>query len=178
VAFDGLAGTWWATGMPGQATCPQSSPCTWGQVLGAFPNAAIRNDPIAGGNLLFRLGGPIAGGAVANVDEFTITVNASSTTYDFEPGVSVNPSVAQPGTLVTIRAYGFKPQSTVRSFYYVPGTSGKRVLLCSATSSETGVFLCSVPLPTGALSGPPGVHNVQVVGQRRVKYTTQIVITP
>jgi hypothetical protein len=177
-SLDALAGTWWATAAPGNATCSQAIPCTWAQVLAAFPNAAIRNDPSAGGNLLFRLGGPVAGGATVNVDQFTITVGVTSTTYDFEPGVSVNPSVAQPGALVTIRAYGFKPQSTVKSFYYVPGTSGKRVLLCSATSSATGAFLCSVPLPTGTLAGPPGVHGVLVLGQRRIKYTTQIVITP
>lgn len=178
VPIDALAGTWWATGAPGNTVCTQGSPCTWAQVLAAFPNAAIRNDPSQGGNLLFRLGGPIPGGATVNVDQFTIKIGASITTYDFEPGVSVNPSVAQPGTVVTIRAYGFKPQSTVKSFYYVPGTNGKRVLLCSALASETGAFLCSVPLPTGALAGPAGVHNVLVTGQRRIRYTTQVIVSP
>jgi hypothetical protein len=177
-SFDALAGTWWATAMPGQGVCSQGTPCTWGQVLAAFPNASIRNDSIQGGNVLFRLGGPITGGAVVNVDAFTITAGASTTTWDFEPGVSVNPSVAQAGALVTIRAYGFKPQSTVKSFYMVPGTYGKRVLLCSATSSATGAFLCTVPLLTGALAGPPGTHNVVILGQRRVNYTTQIIISP
>ncbi len=178
VAVDALAGTWWATSAPGNTICSQATPCSWAQVLSNFPDAAIRNDPSQGGNLLFRLGGPITGGARVNIDDLTVQVGTATTTYDFEPGVSVNPSVAQAGTLVTIRAYGFKPQSTVKSFYYVPGTSGKRVLLCSATSSASGAFFCSVPLPTGALAGPAGVHGVLILGQRKVRYATEIVIAP
>jgi len=88
VSQDALAGTWWASQAPGNGVCPQSSPCTWAQVLAAFPNAAIRNDASQGGALLFRLGGPIGGGAVANVDDFTIPVCSSYTTYVFEPDCS------------------------------------------------------------------------------------------
>jgi len=178
VTFDGLAGTWWATGAPGNVPCSQATPCTWAQVLANFPNAAIRNDPSQGGNLLLRLGGPITGGASVNVDAVAITASAVATTFDFEPGVSVNPTVAVAGTPVTVRAYGFKPNSTVKSFYYVNGTSGKRVLLCSALASATGVFVCTVPLPTGALAGSPGVHGVVIQGQPRVKLQTQFILNP
>jgi len=179
VTLNPLAGTWYATGLPGSSVCPASSPCTWAQVLAAFPNAAIRNDPAAGGVLLFRLGGPIAGGAQVHVDAFTIQVGTTTTTYDFEAGAAVNPTAAQGGTMVTIRAYGFRPQSTVRSYYLGGGATGRRrVLLCAATSSETGAFVCSVPLPSGTLAGSAGVHDIVVYGPRVVRYRTQIVLTP
>ena len=177
-SVNALAGTWWATAAPGNLSCSQGVPCTWAQVLAAFPNAAIRNDPSAGGNLLFRLGGPVTGGSSVYVDDFTISTGASTTTYDFEPGVSANPTVTTAGSLITIRAYGFKPNKTVKSSYYVNGTTGKRVLLCSATSSESGAFLCSVPLPTGTLAGPPGTHAILVQGQPRIRYVTQFFLNP
>ena len=173
-----LTATWWATGAPGNAICNQTTPCTWAQVLANFPQAAIRNDPANGGNLLFRLGGPVAGGGRVNVDAFQISTNTGSSIYDFEPGVAVNPSVAQPGTIVTITAFGFKPQSSVKSFYVIGGTTGKKVLLCSGTSGEDGTFYCSVPLPTGTLAGPAGTHNIEIQGKNRVRYGTQILITP
>lgn len=173
-----LGGTWWATGAPGNAFCTQATPCTMAQVLGHFPQAAIRNDPVGGGNLIFRLGGPVAGGGRVNVDAFLISTNTGATIYDFEPGVAVNPSVAQPGTIVTITAFGFKPQSLVKSFYVIGGTTGKKVLLCSGTSGENGTFYCSVPLPTGTLAGPAGTHNVEIQGKNRVRYGTQVFITP
>ena len=173
-----LAGTWWATGAPGNSVCTQGSPCTWAQVLSNFPNAAIRNDPSAGGNLLFRLGGPVTGGGQVNVDDFPITASAVTTTWDFEPGVAVNPTVVQSGSLVTIRAYGFQPNSTAKSFYYINGTTGKRVLLCSATTTSTGAFICTVPLPSGSLAGPAGTHGIMILGKSRIKFTTQIFTTP
>jgi hypothetical protein len=177
-SVNALAGTWWATGAPGNAHCTQATPCTMAQVLSLFPQAAIRNDAAQGGNVLFRLGGPVAGGGRVNVDAFQITTNTGSSIYDFEPGVAVNPSVAQPGTVVTITAFGFKPQSTVKSFYVTGGTTGKKVLLCSGTSGEDGTFYCSVPLPTGTLAGPAGTHNIEIQGKNRVRYGTQVFITP
>jgi hypothetical protein len=165
-----LTGTWWSTGAPGNSDCTQ--------VLANFPNAAMRNDPSAGGNLLFRLGGPVAGGGQVYVDDFTITASAVTTTWDFETGVAVNPTVVQAGFLVTIRAYGFQPNSTAKMFYYINGTSGKRALLCSATTTSTGAFICTVPLPSGSLAGPAGTHGILITGKSRVRYTTQIFTTP
>jgi hypothetical protein len=78
-----LAGKWWASGAPGNAVCPQSNPCTWQQVLAAFPNAGFHANPIHG-LVIFRAGGPWAPGFDGNVDAFTIGVGASYTTYDFE----------------------------------------------------------------------------------------------
>jgi len=177
VSQDALAGNWWASQAPGNGVCPQSTPCTWAQVLAAFPNAAIRNDSVGGGALLFRLGGPIAGGAIANVDDFTITVSSSSTTYDFEPGASENPSVGSAGSIIAITAYGFSPNRTVRAFYYT-NASPRRVKLCQALSSATGSFYCAVAIPTAPVSGPSGVHIIRVKGPRRLDYRTSFVLTP
>ena len=177
VSQDALAGTWWASQAPGNGVCPQSSPCTWAQVLAAFPNAAIRNDASQGGALLFRLGGPISGGAIANVDDFTITVGSTSTTYDFEPGCSENPSVGSAGSITAITAYGFTPNRTVRAFYYT-NAAPRRVKICQALSSATGKFYCAVAIPTAPLAGPSGVHIIRVKGPRRLDYRTSFVLTP
>ncbi|HEX6032475.1 MAG TPA: right-handed parallel beta-helix repeat-containing protein, partial [Tepidiformaceae bacterium] len=74
-----LTGKWWASGAPGNTTCPHSAPCTWAQVLAAFPDAGIR------GAVNFRAGGPWAGGFTGNVDDFLIGINGDNTTFDFDP---------------------------------------------------------------------------------------------
>lgn len=85
-----LAGKFWATRAPFSSTCPQSNPCTWSQVLTAYPNAGIHAGTSNGfGILLFRAGGPVAGGFDGNVDNFTFGVNSTSTTFDFEPTATV-----------------------------------------------------------------------------------------
>ena len=74
----------WFTRAPGNATCPITDPCTWAQVLAAFPNIAIR--PAADyGELLFKAGSGWSGGFEGSVDDFTIGVTSTVTTYDFEP---------------------------------------------------------------------------------------------
>jgi len=178
VAQDALAGTWWASQAPGNATCPQSSPCTWAQVLAAFPNAAIRNDPIQEGALIFRLGGPIAGGSVASVDELTLATSAETTTTDFEPGATVNPSVGPAATLVAIEAYGFRPLKNVRVYYYTNQSSRSRIKICRARASSTGAFYCAVAVPSAISAGPAGVHLFRIKGPRHVDYYTSYVLTP
>jgi hypothetical protein len=75
-----LTGKWWASGAPGNGTCPQSSPCTWSQVLTAFPQAGLR---AGNGWLHFRVG-QWTGGFTGYVDGFTMGVTGNNTTYDFE----------------------------------------------------------------------------------------------
>lgn len=78
-------GNWWfsinANNPQGQVACPQSNPCTWTEVLTAFPNAGIRQ---SNGALLFRAGGPWTGGFDGNVDAFAIGISGDTTTYNFE----------------------------------------------------------------------------------------------
>jgi hypothetical protein len=88
-----LAGKWWASrsGANGSnGVCPQSAPCTWTQVLAAFPNASIHANYGLPGALLFRAGGPWANGYDGNVDAFTIGVNTTFTTFDFEPDTDLD----------------------------------------------------------------------------------------
>ncbi len=73
-AWTPMTGKWWSSGAPGNGTCPQSTPCTWSQVLTAFPNAGLR---AGNGWLHFRVGGPWAGGFTGYVDAFTFGVTAT-----------------------------------------------------------------------------------------------------
>lgn len=85
-----LGGRFWATRAPFNAVCPQENPCTWAQVLANYPNAGIHTNTAGGlGIVILRAGGPIAGGFDGNVDNFTIGVNSSSTTFDFEPTATI-----------------------------------------------------------------------------------------
>lgn len=77
-----LTGKWWASGAPGNSLCPQSSPCTYTEVLTNWPNTGLRSN---NGFLWFKAGGPWSSGFDGNVDAFTIGVNGVETTYDFEP---------------------------------------------------------------------------------------------
>ena len=172
VARNPLAGTWWATKSPGLDVCPQSAPCTWAEVLAAFPNASVRNDLIGGGAVLFRLGGPITGGAQVSVDDFTLGRGLLTTTVDFEPGASVTPSVGPAGSQITIQAYGFRPLKNGRVFYYTNMPTHRRLKICRARTSLSGAFLCSVNLPAEPDAGPTGVHDVRIVGPRKIDYTT------
>jgi hypothetical protein len=80
--WDPLQGKWWATGSPGNGTCPQSNPCTWSQVLAAFPNAGIRASV---GGLEFKAGSGWPASWQGNVDAFVIVVGDEAKAFDFEP---------------------------------------------------------------------------------------------
>jgi hypothetical protein len=73
---------WWFSGVPGNAACSIGSPCTWAQVLAAFPNAGVR----AGGVTQFKAGGGWTG-FIGNVDNFTINTGDANTKFDFESDV-------------------------------------------------------------------------------------------
>jgi hypothetical protein len=76
---------WWATGAPGNVSCPHSDPCTWTEVLTLFSDAGIHTD-VDGllSVVLFKAGSgwPDFDG---NVDAFTFATMADSVVYDFEP---------------------------------------------------------------------------------------------
>ena len=97
---DAGTGNWWFSGAPGNLVCTIGNPCTWTEVLTAFPNAGIR-DAGGIGALLFKAGGGWTG-FDGNVDAFTISVNGDATTFDFEPYLAC--SFTTSGTTMTLDA--------------------------------------------------------------------------
>jgi len=73
-------GRWWGSNIAISATCSISSPCTWAQVLAAFPDAGIHN---TSGAIYLKAGSGWAG-FDGNVDGLIIGVNGDETIYDFE----------------------------------------------------------------------------------------------
>jgi hypothetical protein len=98
---------WWATGAPGNGVCLQDAPCTWAEVLAAFPDAAVRDDD---GPVVFKAGSNW-GEFTGNVDGLTITIDGETTTYDFEPKVEpVDPTSIQDCQQGGWEAFGFRNQ--------------------------------------------------------------------
>jgi hypothetical protein len=87
-----LEGSWWASNAAG-APCVEASPCTWSDVLDAFPDAVINpDDP----QVAFKLGSGLGGPFTGNVDHLTIGVddgagNVTTTNYDFELAPAADP---------------------------------------------------------------------------------------
>jgi len=78
--WSALDGKWWAsktTAAGSNGLCPQSSPCTWSQILVNWPSASIL------GNTLFKAGSGWSS-FTGNFDAFTIGIDGVNTTYDFE----------------------------------------------------------------------------------------------
>lgn len=83
-------GNWWFSNgtLATNSGCNMANPCTWAEVLAAYPNAGVHNTL---GAVLFKAGGGWTGGFVGNVDAFTL----NDDTYDFEfesPIVLTSPS--------------------------------------------------------------------------------------
>lgn len=98
---DAGTGNWWFSGAPGNATCSIGNPCTWTEVLTAFPDAGIR-DAGGTGAVFFKAGGGWTG-FDGNVDAFTISViGGDATTFDFEPYLAC--SFTTSGTTMTLDA--------------------------------------------------------------------------
>ncbi|HLI74028.1 MAG TPA: hypothetical protein VKU86_09135 [Acidimicrobiales bacterium] len=174
-------GTWYASRAPGDASCSQSTPCSWSTVLSDFPHAAIRNDPIEQGALLLRLGGPITGGATAYVDDLTVATTTTTTTTDFEPGGSITPSIGPAGTNVTAHGFGFRPNAKVTVKYKAGARPHPIVTLCSSRADATGAVLCTGTVPSRA--GSAGAHTVTLKGRgpkggpRTITYSDDFVLS-
>jgi hypothetical protein len=177
-------GTWFASGAPGNATCGQGSPCTWSQVLSNYPNAGVRNDSVAKGAMLLRLGGPISGGATAYVDDFSITRPSGTSEVDFEPGATISPSIGPAGSSVTVTAYGYRPGKWVNVKYDRVATGlragPRRPRLCRVRANAQGAAICSGTIP--AVAGPAGVHPVTTQGKgdngAPLAYRLDFVVSP
>lgn len=93
-------GNWWFSKSPGSVVCPINNPCTWTEVLAAFPNIGIRSAGPNTGALQFKAGGGWSSGFVGSVDAFSIGVNNAVSTYDFEEHAPPVPSPAPTGGFV------------------------------------------------------------------------------
>lgn len=96
---------WWATGAPGNGVCPMVAPCTWDEVLTAFPDAQIRDDAAPVGLKAGSGWGEFTG----NVDGLTVSVNGIETTWDFGPAPT-EPTTLQDCMSGGWEDYGFRNQ--------------------------------------------------------------------
>ncbi|MFW5748755.1 MAG: SpaA isopeptide-forming pilin-related protein, partial [Chloroflexota bacterium] len=86
--WDALAGRWWSTGTPvvGDTTqtsnCPSSSPCDVATILTLYPDAGIQTGTLSA--ILFKAGSGWLAGYTGSVDAFTLGINGTDTTFDFE----------------------------------------------------------------------------------------------
>lgn len=98
--WNALTGMWYTTSgspnanaFPTQPNGPGNHAVTWGQILTAFPNAVIVDSAPGVGGIRFTSG--LASSSFnTNIDAFTIGVNGTNTTYNFE-------AVPEPSTYAT-----------------------------------------------------------------------------
>ncbi len=91
-SWDAKAGKWWGTkssvprgGVLVTNPCMQATPCTWAQLLAAFPNVGIH---ATYGTVVLKAGSSWAGFR-GNVDALAIGVSGVTTTFDFESTTAV-----------------------------------------------------------------------------------------
>ena len=117
-SWDAKAGKWWGTkasvsvgGLLTPNRCVQSSPCTWTELLSDYPNIGIHS---IYGAVVFKAGSGWRGFR-GNVDDFTIGVQSSNTSFSFD----VPPSGFH---LTTTIGYGAISQPWAPDSVYAPGT--------------------------------------------------------
>ena len=157
-------GNWWFSGAPGNAVCSINTPCTWAQILAAFPNAGVRSAGPNTGAVQLKAGGGWTGGFVGNVDAFSIGINNVVTTYDFEAPFTV-PTVTSispiseitnsPDLTLTVSGTNFFPSSII-------DWNGASLVTTFASSTQlTGTipssdFLIANNFPVTVVNGAPG----------------------
>ena len=154
--WDALAGKWYATGAPGNASCTFAVPCSWPALLALFPNAVVHSSAAYG--LVGLKLGENAHPADTFADALTIGISNVEITYDFEPELpcsltcyvdAVNGNDAQGGDTIgtakrTIQAAidAVQANGTVR---VLPGTynetASNRTLFNGNGPYQFGVFI-------------------------------------
>jgi len=177
-------GNWWFshdTLSGGAASaCTQANPCTWTELLAAYPHAAMRSV----GQLILRTNGPDGDAADMNVDNLTIGTASAATNYNFEPVAvptcssddttfdtfdlgSVN---GQHGWQVTNPSFD---QAVVANTYDIPSFGCKSLRISDAvTSGSFGdqVFSYSTPNEAGETAA---VNNGYSGGTRTNHFDAQ-----
>jgi len=157
--FTPQTGRWWATGGAGAVTCPQSSPCTWAEVLAAFPDAGIQAGGLSG--LLFKAGSGWNESTVY-VDAFTITAAGVTETYDFEP--SLEPCAFEPSE--ASRLVRLTADCTTDHTLFIPNgwTVDGAGHTITAVDPASGGFLGAVLRNGGARAHARNLHVIGNVG--------------
>ena len=103
-SWDAKAGKWWGTkasvprgGVLVTNPCVQATPCTWAQLLAAFPNVGIHTTY---GAVVLKAGSSWPGFS-GNVDALAIGVNGVTTTFDFEASESAAIPASAPDSIPT-----------------------------------------------------------------------------
>jgi Subtilisin-like serine proteases len=101
-SWDAKAGKWWGTkasvprgGVLVANPCVQATPCTWAQLLAAFPDVGIH---ATYGAVVLKAGSSWPGFS-GNVDALSIGVNGTTTTFDFERTAPVTGPVLPPDSV-------------------------------------------------------------------------------
>lgn len=99
-SWDAKAGKWWGTrasvprgGVLVANPCVQATPCTWAQLLAAFPNAGVH----ATYGAVYLKAGSGWPGFRGNVDNLVIGVDGATTTFNFERTVATVPPLPPTG---------------------------------------------------------------------------------
>jgi hypothetical protein len=146
--WDATAGRWWGTRASVRRNnvvtanpCVQSSPCTWAQLLAAFPDAGVH---ATYGAIVLKAGSGWAGFR-GNVDELTVGVGGAVTTFDFEGA----PPTARLHTRIGDGVLGTKPPADSQyalgatvayEFSPAPGHDGPWVVLDDTLAAASGTI--------------------------------------
>jgi len=101
-ALNGGSGRWWASPNANSGideACPQSSPCTWSNILSNFPHIGINP---GSAQVVFKAGSGWAS-FDGNVDDFSMTINGVTYSFDLEPYYPVH-NITQATNYFTIQA--------------------------------------------------------------------------
>jgi uncharacterized repeat protein (TIGR01451 family) len=89
----GIGNKWYATAAAGPlaALCTIASPCTWTQILTAFPNIGFN----ANNGAILLKAQPKAESYTTNIDNFIVGISGDNTTYDFDPDATVDLQISK-----------------------------------------------------------------------------------
>ena len=169
-----LAGKWWATHTNASGTggtqvvalpsgnCAISTPCTWSEILAAFPDAQVY------GRFLLKAGSGWSG-FDGNADDLTVGVSGSDVTYDFEgdcttdcyvrpDGSDANTGLADtPGDAKQTIQAAITSVSAGGTIHVAAGTYDEDV-----TVNKAGVELLGSGIDVSTITGPIGGGSATV----------------
>jgi parallel beta-helix repeat protein len=162
-SWDALAGRWWASGAPGNTVCPMSTPCTWDQVLTAFPNAGVQTGILSG--VLFKAGGGWTG-FEGHIDAFVLNTASTNATFDFEGEVPCTTICYVDGTNGDDSFGGDTPTSAVRTIQTALNrvSAGGEVRVAAGNYPEALTITTAGISLTGAGAGTDPTSHTIIAG--------------